>query len=57
MWAIGYGCNAIYVDKKKVVWDALHLITSDQLSLEESLSITTIRCDFAIATHARKMQK
>ena len=24
-------------------------------SLEESLSITTLRCDLAIATHARKM--
>ena len=27
------------------------------LSLEESLSITTGRCDLAIATHARKMHK
>jgi len=26
-------------------------------TLEESLSITTGRCDLAIATHARKMQK
>ena len=26
-------------------------------SLEESLSITTGRCDLAIATHARKMHK
>ena len=26
-------------------------------SLEESLSITTGHCDFAIATHARKMHK
>jgi hypothetical protein len=26
-------------------------------SLEESLSITTSRCDLAIATHARKMHK
>ena len=28
-----------------------------QLALEESLSITTGRCDLAIATHARKMHK
>jgi hypothetical protein len=27
------------------------------LSLEESLSITTGRCELAIATHARKMHK
>jgi hypothetical protein len=27
------------------------------VSLEESLSITTGRCDLAIATHARKMHK
>ena len=27
------------------------------LSLEESLSITTGRCDLGIATHARKMHK
>ena len=27
------------------------------MSLEESLSITTGRCDLAIATHARKMHK
>jgi hypothetical protein len=27
------------------------------LALEESLSITTGRCDLAIATHARKMHK
>ena len=27
------------------------------LTLEESLSITTGRCDLAIATHARKMHK
>ena len=27
------------------------------MTLEESLSITTIRCDLAIATHARKMHK
>ena len=27
------------------------------LPLEESLSITTLRCDLAIATHARKMHK
>jgi hypothetical protein len=26
-------------------------------TLEESLSITTSRCDLAIATHARKMHK
>ena len=26
-------------------------------TLEESLSITTLRCDLAIATHARKMHK
>jgi hypothetical protein len=26
-------------------------------ALEESLSITTGRCDLAIATHARKMHK
>jgi hypothetical protein len=28
-----------------------------QHTLEESLSITTGRCDLAIATHARKMHK
>ena len=27
------------------------------ISLEESLSITTLCCDLAIATHARKMHK
>ena len=27
------------------------------VTLEESLSITTLRCDLAIATHARKMHK
>jgi hypothetical protein len=27
------------------------------MSLEKSLSITTARCDLAIATHARKMHK
>ena len=26
-------------------------------ALEESLSITTLRCDLAIATHARKVHK
>ena len=30
---------------------------SQILSLEENLSITTLRCDLAIATHARKMHK
>ena len=29
----------------------------DHQALEESLSITTLRCDLAIATHARKMHK
>jgi hypothetical protein len=32
------------------MFDGLH-------ALEESLSITTGRCDLAIATHARKMHK
>ena len=27
------------------------------VTLEESLSITTVRCDLATATHARKMHK
>ena len=27
------------------------------ISLEESLSITTLHCDLAVATHARKMHK
>ena len=27
------------------------------ITLEESLSIATLRCDLAIATHARKMYK
>ena len=32
-------------------------VTLGQTSLEESLSITIICCDLAIATHARKMLK
>ena len=31
--------------------------TGEPTTLEESLSITTGRCDLAIATHARKMHK
>jgi len=33
------------------------LMGGGQLTLEESLSITTGRCNLAIATHARKMHK
>jgi hypothetical protein len=33
------------------------LISSNVHALEESLSVTTGRCDLAIATHARKMHK
>jgi hypothetical protein len=33
------------------------LVVHQQQPLEESLSITTGRCDLAIATHARKMHK
>ena len=33
------------------------LIIYEEHSLYESLSISTLRCDLAIATHARKMHK
>jgi hypothetical protein len=33
------------------------IATCESIALEESLSITTGRCDLAIATHARKMHK
>ena len=35
----------------------LGLLLLGLIALEESLSITTARCDLAIATHARKMHK
>ena len=35
----------------------LGLLLLGLIALEESLSITTARCDLAIATHTRKMHK
>ena len=38
-------------------WTHVHSIHTNRTTLEESLSITILRCDLAIATHARKMHK
>jgi hypothetical protein len=44
---------AMFYLSKTTFDQSIHL----KMTLEESLSITTGRCDLAIATHARKMHK
>ena len=56
-----YACSGnpiqgLYVEGRWEYFDfVFHVLQI--LPLEESLSITTIRCDLVIATHARKMHK
>ena len=59
--SVGANCSFTYLHKIVV---EIHLqktmnngLVGLVLTLEESLSITTIRCDLAIATHARKMHR
>ena len=49
-----YSCNWDHLDGNVYFINGV-IIKHKTYSLEESLSITTIHCDLAIATHARKM--
>ena len=49
--------SSLYLTEKLARWPCASCLPYVYTTLEESLSITTGRCDLAIATHARKMHK